>query len=103
MGDKEADTKPADRRFSWVGERVCSSLKVKDDVYQKLLASEGRYVCGAAVLESLSMLSKLLLLLPGATLKCQCTCRAAVASFLDNVNATTLLIYVDGKDLGAVS
>ena len=29
-------------------------------------------------------------------------CRAAIAQFLDNANVTTLLVYVDGKDLGAV-
>ena len=42
MGDRDPEAKPADRRFTWVGERVCSSLKVKDDSYQKLLASESR-------------------------------------------------------------
>ncbi len=43
MGDRDPEAKPADRRFIWVGERICSSLKVKDDSYQKLLASENKY------------------------------------------------------------
>ena len=34
----------ADVRFNWISDRTCSSLKIKDDVFQKLLASESRCV-----------------------------------------------------------
>lgn len=52
MGDRDGEAKPADRRYLWVGERICSSLKVKDDSYQKLLASENRQEAQAVLLAS---------------------------------------------------
>ncbi|KAK9822882.1 hypothetical protein WJX74_000347 [Apatococcus lobatus] len=96
MGDKDAETKPADRRYLWLGERICSSLKVKDDSYQKLLASENRqepdfHFCGSA-----SDARRPTQPLVGS-------CRASLAQFLDSANVTTLLVYVDGKDLGAAA
>ena len=59
MGDKDGDAKPADRRFLWVGERICSSLKVKDDSYQKLLASENRQEAQVAVSGSAALTTAL--------------------------------------------
>lgn len=46
MGAEDEQVKtggPTDARFTWISDRTCSSLKVKDDVFQKLLASESRY------------------------------------------------------------
>ena len=46
MGAEDDQVKPAsnsDVRFNWISDRTCSSLKVKEDSFQKLLASESRY------------------------------------------------------------
>lgn len=32
-----------DVRLAWICERVCSSLRVKEDAFQRLLASEARW------------------------------------------------------------
>jgi hypothetical protein len=32
-----------DIRLGWICQRVCSSLKTKEDAFQRLLASEARY------------------------------------------------------------
>lgn len=32
-----------DVRFNWISDRTCSSLKVKEDSFQRLLASEAKY------------------------------------------------------------
>ena len=100
MGDRDGEAKPADRRYLWVGERICSSLKVKDDSYQKLLASENRQEAQAVALGSEALAMDL------KGMKAHQTTllvrRASIAQFLDNANVTTLLVYVDGKDLGAV-
>ncbi|KAL0038617.1 hypothetical protein WJX79_000048 [Trebouxia sp. C0005] len=45
MGADDEPTKPSsatDVRFNWISDRTCSSLKVKEDSFQKLLASESR-------------------------------------------------------------
>ena len=41
--DEQAKTSSStDVRFNWISDRTCSSLKVKEDSFQKLLASESR-------------------------------------------------------------
>ncbi|KAK9808985.1 hypothetical protein WJX72_007373 [[Myrmecia] bisecta] len=40
--DEPSAPKGADIRYNWLGERVCSSLKLKEDSWQRLLASEFR-------------------------------------------------------------
>ena len=41
--DEQAKTSlSTDVRFNWISDRTCSSLKVKEDSFQKLLASESR-------------------------------------------------------------
>lgn len=45
MGADDEQVKPSsstDVRFNWISDRTCSSLKVKEDSFQKLLASESR-------------------------------------------------------------
>ena len=45
MGAEDEHTKTSsstDVRFNWISDRTCSSLKVKEDSFQKLLASESR-------------------------------------------------------------
>ena len=47
MGADDDAAKPvasADVRFNWISDRTCSSLKIKEDVFQKLLASESKCV-----------------------------------------------------------
>lgn len=46
MGAEDDQAKPVsgtDARFNWISDRTCSSLKVKEDSFQRLLASEFRY------------------------------------------------------------
>lgn len=47
MGADDEQAKPGtttDVRFNWISDRTCSSLKVKEDSFQRLLASESRQV-----------------------------------------------------------
>ena len=56
MGAEDEQVKtggPTDARFTWISDRTCSSLKVKDDVFQKLLVSESRYRQDHAIRRSL--------------------------------------------------
>ena len=39
----EEGAKAEDTRYSWIGYRVLSSLKVKPEAYTRFLASENRY------------------------------------------------------------
>ena len=46
MGAEDEHAKPVsgtDVRFNWISDRTCSSLKVKEDSFQRLLASEAKY------------------------------------------------------------
>jgi hypothetical protein len=54
----------------------------------------------AAVRKELTPIHVLLMTSTGALMHC---CRAAVASFLEDEGTKRLLVYIDGKDLGAVS
>lgn len=54
----------------------------------------------AAVRKELTPIHGLHMTSTGALMHC---CRAAVASFLEDEGTKRLLVYIDGKDLGAVS
>eukprot|EP00879_Flechtneria_rotunda_P005416 GHRR01005708.1.p1 GENE.GHRR01005708.1~~GHRR01005708.1.p1 ORF type:complete len:1495 (+),score=578.36 GHRR01005708.1:300-4784(+) len=59
-----------DVRYDWIQERVCSSLKVREDAFQKLLQGDAK---------------------------------AAFVNFLEDGDTKRLLVYLDGKDLGATT
>jgi hypothetical protein len=35
---------PQDKRLVWLGNRFCSSLKVKDDIWKAIITGESKYV-----------------------------------------------------------
>jgi hypothetical protein len=47
MGQQDEGAKPdaaVDARYEWLKERVCSSLRVKEEQFQRLLQGEARCV-----------------------------------------------------------
>ena len=111
MGADDDVAKPAgaaDVRFNWISERTCSSLKIKEDVFQKMLASESRYVSMCTL--DLILRSPCCIFKPGVIrfgltvmLNLVANRRGQITSFLDDPEVPRLMIYMDGKDLAAVS
>lgn len=88
-----------DIRYDWIQSRVCSSIKgVTQENFQKLLQTEAKCVF-------LNIAGTIMTANDGRRqnkIK-YCFCRSALVSFLEDENTRRLLLFVDGKDLGAVS
>jgi len=113
MGADDEQTKPSsstDVRFNWISDRTCSSLKIKEDSFQKLLASESRQdaphllkrsnQCPGWLSRVCSSHSFLRFRDPAEALVANC--RPHLTSFLEDPDVLRLMIYMDGKDLAAV-
>lgn len=88
-----------DIRFDWIQDRVCSSLKgVTQEGFQKLLQGEAR--CAGHSSSDQPVAGDHLASSPDEP--CCCACRAAFLSFVDDPDTKRLLVYADGRDLGAV-
>ena len=110
MGAEDEQAKPGgtDVRFNWISDRTCSSLKVKEDSFQRLLASESRYnVCScvcdvhleAPLLLSVEWCLAVDLIFAQVLVAMH---RGPLTSFLEDPEVLRLMIYMDGKDLTAV-
>jgi hypothetical protein len=85
-------------RFDYLQERVVSSLKVREEQFQKLLASEAKCV----LLRASSSMTI-------GTAVCQRSirfpplhCRTPIVQFFENAEVVSLLVFMDGKELAAV-
>ena len=102
-GVKQPDA-AVDARYEWLKERVCSSLRVKEEQFQRLLQGEARRVVGArGVAMSERVLAPATPQIHHQPHTPLAHTRPAFVSFLEDESTRRLLVYVDGKDLGAVS
>lgn len=97
-GGKAGDLKAC---LDYMSTCVCSSLKVKDEAFQKLLQGETRYVDAVAVYTRTGLICR-------NGRPCQIergiyVYRAPFMAFLEQPDMMRLLFFVDGKDLTVVS